>query len=100
MPFPCQVRVILVPDILLLGIAKAAKHLPGNAKCTSLDVQNEVITILTACVKNKIAQEVRDAEISTVSADGSSNSDGNEIFAMVLRNGVKMIYRLGSLLFI
>ena len=61
------------------------QNLPGNAKCTSPDVQNEVITILTACVKNKIAQEVRNAEIFTVSADGTSDSDGNEIFAIVLR---------------
>ena len=36
-------------------------------------------------MKKKNAQEVRDGEIFTVSADGTSDSDGNEIFAIVLR---------------
>ena len=81
-------------------IAEAAKHLPGNAKCTSPDVQNEVVTIVTAgCIKNKIAQEVRNAEIFTVSADGTSDSDGNEISPLFLGMCAKMIYRLRSMLF-
>ena len=47
-------------------IANAAKLLPENAKYTSPEIQNEMITILTTCVKNKIAQEIREAEMFTV----------------------------------
>ena len=68
---------------------KSFKTPSRECQCTSSDVQNEVITILTACVKNKIAQEVRDGEICTVSADGTSDSDGNECFAIVLRYACK-----------
>ena len=66
-------------------IANAAKLLPKNAKYTSPEIQNEIITIITTCVKNEIAQEIREAEMFTIYADGTSDADGNEIFAIVIR---------------
>ena len=55
------------------------KKLPGNAKCTSPDVQNEVISILANLIKNKIANDIRNAKLFTIMADGTTDKNRKEI---------------------
>ena len=61
------------------------KKLPGNAKCTSPDVQNEVISILANLVKNKIANDIRNAKLFTIMADGTTDKNRKEIQGLVCR---------------
>ena len=61
------------------------KKLPGNAKCTFPDVQNEVISILANFVKNKIANVIRNAKLFTIMADGTTDKNKKEIQGLVCR---------------
>ena len=44
-------------------------NLPRKAKYTLPDIQNEVIEALASLVKNKIAEDVRKAELFTIMAN-------------------------------
>ena len=61
------------------------KKLPGNAKCTSPDVQNEVISILANLVKNKIANDIQNAKLFNIMADGTTDKNRKEIQGLVCR---------------
>ena len=64
---------------------KIHKNLPKNAKYTSPDIQNEVIEVLSSLVKNKIAEDIRKAELFTIMADGTTDKNRKEIQALVCR---------------
>ena len=62
-------------------LKKIHKNLPKNAKYTSHEIQNEVIEILASLVNQKIAKDVRKAEM----ADGTTDKNRNEIQGLVFR---------------
>lgn len=64
---------------------KIHKNLPKNAKYTSADIQNEVISVLADLVKDKIAAKVREAKLYTVLADGTTDKNRIEIEGLVMR---------------
>ncbi|CAB4010742.1 Zinc finger MYM-type 1 [Paramuricea clavata] len=64
---------------------KIQKNIPKNAKYTSPDIQNEVIEVLASLVKNKIAEDVRRAELFTIMADGTTDKNRKEIQGLVCR---------------
>ena len=64
---------------------KIHEKLPKNAKYTSPDIQNEVIEVLASLVKNKIAEDVRRAELFTIMADGTTDKNRKEIQGLVCR---------------
>ena len=64
---------------------KIHKNLPKNAKYTSPGIQNEVIEVLSSLVKNKIAEDVRKAELFTIMADGTTDKNRKEIQGLVCR---------------
>lgn len=67
------------------------RHLPKNAQYTSPMIQNEVISVLASLVKDKIAQQIRNARIYTIMADGTTDKNRKEIQGLVFRykvNGV------------
>ena len=70
----------LRPELLTI-----AKRLPENAKYTSPDVQNEVIGILAKMVKKTIADGCNRAGAFTLLMDGTEDSNGIEMEAVVLR---------------
>ena len=70
----------LQPELKLI-----AEKLPGNAKYTSPDIQNEVIEVLHGILKSKIAKDVKKAEYFTIMADGSSDKCLREIEGIVVR---------------
>ena len=61
------------------------KNIPRNVKYTSPDIQNEVIEVLASLVKNKIAEDIRKAELFTIMADGTTDKNRNEIQGLVCR---------------
>ena len=61
------------------------KHLPKNAKYTSPDIQNEVIETLASLVKERIADEIRKAQLFTIMADGMTDKNRQEIQGLVIR---------------
>ena len=66
-------------------LAEIAKKLPKNTKYTSPDIQNEVIIVLKDIVEQKIAAEVREAELFTLMVDGSTDKNNNGIVSIVCR---------------
>ena len=67
------------------NLKKVAENLPRNAKYTSPEIQNEVITVLRSIVKAKIIKEVKEAKSFTVMVDGSTDKNRREIVGIVLR---------------
>ena len=63
--------LLFVQDPSLKGIASS---LPNNAKCTSPEVQNEVIETLAEIVRENVAQECKEVELFTLMMDGTSDS--------------------------
>ena len=59
--------------------------LPGNAKYTSLTMQNELISILAELVREKIAARVREAKLYTIFADGKTDKNRTEIQGLIIR---------------
>ena len=64
---------------------KIHKNLPKIAKYTSLDIQNEVIEVLSSLVRNKMVEDVRKAELFTIMADGTTDRNRNKIQGLVCR---------------
>ena len=55
------------------------RRLPNNAKYTFHEIQNEIISILATLVKKEIAKEIKEAELFTVMADGTTDKNRKEI---------------------
>ena len=66
-------------------LEELARRLPKNAKCSSPMFQNEVIDILAGLVKSRIARECRESGVYTTMLDGTEDSNGDEMEAVVLR---------------
>ena len=66
------------PDFLAI-----AKKLPKNAKYTSPDIQNEIISVLTVLVEQKVANQIREAELFTLMVDGTTDKSYVEIVSIV-----------------
>ena len=63
-----------------------AKKLPGNAKYTTLQVQNELIDTLYGLVKEKIAKAIKKTYLFTVMmGDGTTEETGHELIGIVAR---------------
>ena len=67
------------------SVKQIAMKLPGNAKYTSSDIQNEVIEVLQTILKETIANKVKKAQAYTVMMDGSSDKRWREIEGIVVR---------------
>ena len=78
-------------DILkLLGkyddnVGKKLTDLPGNARYTSSDVQNEILGIMAKMVKTDIAGEVKESGEFSVMADETKDVRKIELMSIVLR---------------
>ncbi len=58
-------------------------NLPKNATYTSHDIRNEVIETMAILVKRKIAEEIRQAVLFTIMADGTTDKNGEEVQGLV-----------------
>lgn len=61
------------------------KRLPQNAKYTSPEIQNEVISVLATLVKRTIAKDICEAKLYTIMADGTTDKNRHEIQGLVCR---------------
>ena len=61
------------------------KRLPQNAKYTSPEIQNEAISVLATLVKRSIAEDVCEAKLYTIMADGTTDKNRHEIQGLVCR---------------
>ena len=55
------------------------KRLPANAKYTSYDIQDEVIAVLASLTQEKIAEEIKEAKLFTIMADGITDKNRKEV---------------------
>lgn len=67
---------------MLLAIVK---KLPKNAKYTSPEIQNEIISVLTLLVEQKILNQIREAELFTLIVDGTTDKSYIEIVSILCR---------------
>ena len=68
------------PDLLAI-----AKKLPKNAKYTSPDIQNKIISVLTVLVEQKVANQIREAKLFTLIVDGMTDKSYVKIVSIVCR---------------
>lgn len=63
------------------------KGIPRNATYLSPEIQNDVIQILTDCVRESIVDDVKNADVPwfTILADGTKDKRGRENFALGIR---------------
>lgn len=61
------------------------KNMPGNAKYTSSCIQNETISVMADLVKRTITDDVRDAKLYTIMADGTTDNNRVEVQGLVCR---------------
>lgn len=63
------------------------KTIPKNATYLSPDIQNDIIKLLSECVREKIAEDIKNADVPwyTILADGTKDKKGNENFAIGIR---------------
>ena len=67
------------------GWERTHQLIPGNAKCTSQPMQNELMSVLAELVREKIAARVREAKLYTTLADGTTDNNRTEIQGLVIR---------------
>ena len=67
------------------SLKQIALKLPGNAKYTSLTIQNEAIEVLQDILKAKLSERVRKAKTFTLMMDRSSDRCWREIEGIVVR---------------
>lgn len=65
-------------------LARIAKNIPHNARYTSHDIQNELIEVMSALVREHIVEEVGES-FYTLKADGTRDPTGRENISIVLR---------------
>ncbi|KAL7395107.1 hypothetical protein ABVT39_010232 [Epinephelus coioides] len=65
-------------------LAKIAKTIPRNATYTSHDIQNNLIDVMSALVREHIVKEVGES-FYTLKADGTRDPTGRENISIVLR---------------
>ncbi|XP_041860486.1 uncharacterized protein LOC121652026 [Melanotaenia boesemani] len=65
-------------------LAKIAKTIPRNATYTSHDIQNDLIDVMSALVREHIVEKVGES-FYTLKADGTRDPTGRENIAIVLR---------------
>lgn len=78
----------LIKDFIFVDhpeMEEICDRLPNNAKYISPDIQNEIINILAHLVATKIAFDVQKSKYFTICMDGSMDSEGNEMEAIVVR---------------
>ena len=61
------------------------RRLPNNTKYTSHEIQNEIISILATLVKKEIAKEIKEADLFTIMADGTTDKNRKEIQGLICR---------------
>ena len=66
--------------------AESTLKLPMNAKYTSPDIQHQVSSALAKLVKKKIAADIRNAQLYTIMADGTTDNNRKEIQGFVCRS--------------
>ncbi|CAB4036306.1 Zinc finger MYM-type 1 [Paramuricea clavata] len=66
-------------------LQQIAKNLPTNAKCTSPEIQYEVIETLAEIGRETVANECKEAELFTLMMDGTTDSSQSEIEGVALR---------------
>ena len=60
-------------------------RLPVNAKYTSHDIQDEVIEELASLTQEKISDEIKEAKLFTIMADGTTDKNRKEVQGLVCR---------------
>jgi hypothetical protein len=65
--------------------AYAIKNRPGNATCTSPEIQNELLKLCADQVIEKIVAEVKQSKHFSLIADESSDNYMHELLALSLR---------------
>ena len=65
-------------------LARIAKTIPGNATYTSHDIQNNLIDVMSALVREHIVKEVGES-FYTLKVDGTRDPTGTENISIVLR---------------
>jgi hypothetical protein len=69
---------------LFKKLMECYKGIPRNATYLSPEIQNDVIQILTDCVRESIVDDVKNADVPwfTILADGTKDKRGRENFAL------------------
>lgn len=66
-------------------LKKCHAIMPHNAVYTSPQIQNELISIITQCVRDKMVQKINRSEYLTLFADGTKDRNGLEVISIALR---------------
>lgn len=66
-------------------LIKCHDIMPRNAVYTSPIIQNELISILVQCTRDKMVQKINTSEYLTLFADGTKDRNGLEVISIALR---------------
>lgn len=66
-------------------LRKCQEAMPQNAKYTSPDIQNKMISILSNYLRQEIVAEMNKSPYLTLMADGASDRQGDEILSIAFR---------------
>lgn len=66
-------------------LKKCHESMPRNALYTSPDIQNELISIVTRCTRDKLVEKINKSEYLTLFADGTKDRNGLEVISIALR---------------
>lgn len=56
--------------------------IPSNAKYTSPDIQNEIISIIASLLREQISLKINSSDYFTILVDGTKDKNGNEIISI------------------
>lgn len=59
--------------------------IPQNAKYTSPDIQNEIISIIASLLRQEISSDISSSEYFTIFVDGTKDKNGREIISIAAR---------------
>lgn len=70
-----------------LELVNCEKYIPANAKYTSPEIKNEIISILAVLLRESIVREVMSADVNyfTILFDGTKDKHGDEIVSLAAR---------------
>lgn len=72
-------------------LKSCADIMPENAKYTSPEVQNEILSIIASAMREEISSHIITSDYFTILVDGTKDKNGNEIISIAVRyveNGI------------
>lgn len=66
-------------------LKKCVEIIPQNAKYTSPDIQNEIISIIASLLRDAISSEMKTSDYFTILVDGTKDKNGCEIISIAVR---------------